>query len=177
MHRLFHLPVLLSAALLSLCPDAEGATPPPGMTISSIESGKKDIPQPYWIGVFGSPDTAVACVKLQTITSISKHSYLIDNKIPVKEVTIDTLGNHAIRIYCFHHPAEERLAEKLSNTRSLAREKTSGVTAPLPGKKYPEGTCSHNVEFLISDGKVLDDIYQSLITAWTTNRGCTFRTP
>lgn len=177
MRCLFHLPVLLSAALLSLYPDADGATPPPGMVISSIESGKKDIPQPYWIGVFGSPDTAVVCVMLRTITSISKHSYLIDNKIPVKEVTIDTQGNHAIRIYSFHHPAEDKLGEKLSNTRALAREKTSEVSAPLPGKKYPEGTCSHNVEFLVTDGKVLDDLYQSLITAWATNKGCTFRTP
>lgn len=176
MRCLFHLPILLSTALLSLSPGAGGAAPPPGMVISSVESGEKDITQPYWIGVFGSSDTAAVCVKLQTITSISKHSYLIDNKIPVKEVTIDTLGNHAIRIYCFHHPAEEKLGEKLSNTRSLARGKMSGASAPLPGKKYPEGTCSHNVEFLITDGKVLDDIYQSLITAWATNQGCTFRT-
>jgi hypothetical protein len=111
---------------------------------------------------------------LDTIVSVSKHTYSVDNVV-VKECTIDTRGNNSIRFYCMNNTEQsQKMLERTKNTRKLIDSKTGGLTSK-PAKKFPEGTYSHNVEYLIDDPKKIDDIYESALNAVIKNRGCTFK--
>jgi ribosomal protein L2 len=105
---------------------------------------------------------------------VSKHTYNVGTQT-VREVTIDTIGNNSIRIYCMNvNEQQQRFKERLSNTRELIDSKTGNATK-LPNKKFPEGTYSHNIEYQVEDVATLDKIYDSVMNAIIKNRGCTLR--
>ena len=119
-------------------------------------------------------------VALDRITSISKHSYIIDGNISVTEVVIDTSGNALTRFY-YLEPAGQGTANLGANISQRGKElldkvsQRTGVNAnSAVVKQYPETTHAKTVEFRISDGIALDALFNSARTAWINGRGKKF---
>ncbi len=167
---------LLALALAALCSPlaAAPAQQQDRLGLGDAKAGEASASNTFWTCIVGNPGAAVTMVKLSTITSVSKQTYMLDNSIQMREVTIDTLGNNSIRFYCTSSQRANTMAGRVSNARSLVDKYSEGGTR-YPGKKYPEGTHSHNVEYQVSSPATLDQIYDSVANAWQKNRGCTLR--
>ncbi len=166
------LPLILLALAALAGPLA--AAPQDRLGLGDTKAGESTSAPQFWTCIVGDPGAAVTMVKLSTITSVSKQTYMLDNSIQMREVTIDTIGNNTIRFYCTSSARANTMAGRVSNARNLVDKYTEGGTR-YPGKKYPEGTHSHNVEFQVSSPSTLDQIYDSVANAWQKNRGCTLR--
>ena len=119
-------------------------------------------------------------VALDRITSISKHSYIIDGNISVTEVVIDTSGNALTRFYYLEPAAQgtSDLGAKISQRGKELLDQMSertGVNAnSAVVKQYPTTTHAKTVEFHISDSITLDALFNSARTAWINGRGKKF---
>ncbi len=142
--------------------------------LGDTKAGEASASNTFWTCIVGDPSEAVTMVKLSTITSVSKQTYMLDNSIQMREVTIDTIGNNTIRFYCASSARANIMASRMSNARDLVDKYTEKATR-YPGKKYPEGTHSHNVEYQVASPSTLDQIYDSVANAWQKNKGCTLR--
>ncbi len=161
-------------ALAAFCLPLSAAETPDRLNLNKAKEGEAATPAAFWTCIVGCPCDAVTMVKLENITSVSKQTYLLNNSIKMREVTIDTKGNNSIRFYCTASKQAKSAASRVSNARSLVESHTDGSTR-FPGKKYPEGTYSHNVEYQVSSTEALDTIFDSVANAWQKNKGCTLR--
>ena len=142
--------------------------------LSNLKDGETPIGGKFWICCIGSTENAVTSVRLDTITSVSKHSYYIEGVL-IREVTIDTAGNNSIRIYCLKaSDAAARAANRTRQTRELVEGRT-GISGDIPTKKFPEGTYSHNIEYQVRKVDDLDTIYNSVMNAILRNKGCALK--
>lgn len=158
--------------LTALC--AQPAAAQERINYDDIKDGEQNVSYKFWVCVVGCPKQAVTAVRLDTITSVSKHTYSVDNVV-VKECTIDTRGNNSIRFYCMNNSDySKKMSDRTKNTRKLIDSKTGGLTTK-PTKAIPDGIYSHNIEYLIDDPKKIDDIYESALNAVIKNRGCTYK--
>lgn len=172
MKHLFTATVLAAAGLL--LPVSTAQAQQPRITFNDTQNGENAVNYKFWVCIFGCPKEAITSVRLDTITSVSKHTYNIANQ-QIREVTIDTTGNNSIRIYCMNVNKEQlRYKDRLKNTRELLESKT-GTSSDYPSKKFPEGTYSHNVEYQVENVETLDKIYESVINAVIKNKGCTLK--
>ncbi len=167
-HRLLcSLSALLCLAALPLSAAAESEKDRLGFS-KVAEGESKGCCANCWTCIIDGPETAMTVVKLSSITSISKQTYLLEGSQRILEVTIDTEGNNSIRFYCLSSERAARMADRASTARSLADRHTEGATH-LPAKKYPEGTHSHNIEFQLSSPAQVHRIYESATHAWVKN--------
>lgn len=128
----------------------------------------------FWICTIGDSKAAMTAIRLDSITSVSKHTYNIGAQT-IREVTIDTTGNNSVRIYCLNaNQQANRYAERAKNARQMLDSKT-GAAANYPSKKFPEGTYSHNIEFQVDSVDDLEKIYNSVMKAVISNKGCNFK--
>lgn len=124
----------------------------------------------FWICTVGNAKQARTAIRVDSIVSVNKHSYSVNNVV-VKECTIDTLGNNSIRFYCMNNNEQvAKMKERTSNTQKLIDSKTGGLTT-LPAKAFPEGTYSHNIEYMLDSPSDIDKIYDSALNAVIKNRG------
>ncbi len=166
---------LLALAVAALCAPLPAASAQQDrLGLGDTKAGESSSSPQFWTCIVSNPGAAVTMVKLSTITSVSKQTYMLDNSIQMREVTIDTLGNNTIRFYCTSSTRANNMASRVSTARGLVDKYTEGGTR-YPGKKYPEGTHSHNVEYQVNSPSTLDQIYDSVANAWQKNRGCTLR--
>jgi len=121
-------------------------------------------------------------VALGTITSISKHSYVLDGTLFVSEVTIDTTGNSLARFY-FIEPISsdtkfnvvQRLQSTLGKVQEKAGEYSGTKIDELAQKTYPHTTHAKTIEFRILTEQELGALFSSVYRAWDTGKGRTFR--
>lgn len=170
-----HLTQLLATSMVCLAPlTTQTAAAQERITYVNVEDGEQNVNYKFWVCIVGCPKQAVTAVRLDTIVSVNKHTYTVDGVV-VKECTIDTRGNNSIRFYCMNNTEySQKMSDRTKNTRKLIDSKTGGLTTK-PAKKFPEGTYSHNVEYLIDAPNKIDDIYESALNAVIRNRGCTFK--
>ncbi len=109
---------------------------------------------PYWEASYEDPEEGMIYLRLDQIVSVSLHNYMLDGKIPISELTIDTTGNHSIRFYTSLVPSQKRVSDAI-NKRGL----------PQVGKQYPQETLSHSIEYYVDDPDTLRALYASLIHA------------
>ena len=164
----------IGALLLTATPAQAQEQTQDRLNLNNAQKGEHPVNYKFWVCIFGNAKTAVTSVRLDTISSVSKHTYNVGTQT-VREVTIDTIGNNSIRIYCMNvNEQQQRFKERLSNTRELIDSKTGNATK-LPNKKFPEGTYSHNIEYQVENVETLDKIYESVINAVIKNKGCTLK--
>ncbi|HIX89109.1 MAG TPA: hypothetical protein H9976_08345 [Candidatus Akkermansia intestinavium] len=164
----------LMAALLCL-PLGAATNNDTKSTFDVDKSGQHDSQyKQFWVGIFDSKGTAQVCVKLALIVSVNIHTYMLDGATKITECTIDTLGNNSIRIYGTGSEQVQRNLSRLSNTRELIDSKTGGATR-YPGRKFPEGAYSHNVEFQVDSAAEVQAVYESVLNAWLKNKGCIYK--
>jgi len=102
-------------------------------------------------------------VALSAISSVSKHTYVIDGSLRVTEVVVDTTGNSLARFY-YIIPVSD---DADSNVAGRITER---------GRDILETTTTHakTVEFRISDEGDLDKLLGSVRKAWMNGNGKKF---
>lgn len=120
-------------------------------------------------------------VALDRISSISKHTYIIDGTLRVTEVVIDTNGNSLARFYYIIPVSEDSGSNMGANLTTRAKElldkagERTGVNAnTIVSKQYPTTTHAKTVEFRVSDEGYLDKLYGSVRKAWVNGKGVKF---
>jgi len=117
-------------------------------------------------------------VRLDTISSVSEHQYLVDGA-RVYEVTVDTTGSQAARFY-YLEPATDggplsmgqaamERAKELAKTVT-ARTGTDAVWDDVI-KIYPDTTHARTAEYRLQDRDVLTKIYNHVHRVWAEERG------
>lgn len=124
-------------------------------------------------------------VKLERISAISRHQYVLDGAVIVDEVTVDALGQALARFY-FIKPlsdaasgssvaaAAARLAERGRNLAENAAERAGTDIHNMVVKKFPDTTHSHTLEYRLLSEAELSALYKSVSTALHKGRGRNF---
>ncbi len=120
-------------------------------------------------------------VALDRISSISKHTYVIDGTLRVTEVVIDTNGNSLARFYYIIPVSEDSgsnvgggLTTRAKELLDKAGERTGVNGNTIVSKQYPTTTHAKTVEFRVSDEGDLDKLYSNVRKAWTRGKGNKF---
>ncbi|MBQ7317730.1 MAG: hypothetical protein IJW91_02225, partial [Phascolarctobacterium sp.] len=75
-----HLTQLLAMALTGLSAmTAMPAAAQDRITYADVEDGEKNVSYKFWVCIVGCPKQAVTAVRLDTIVSVNKHTYSVDN--------------------------------------------------------------------------------------------------
>ena len=122
--------------------------------------------KPFWTA---NLPTGATSILMPNIISVNLHTYMLDGSVRMIEMTVDTIGNNSIRFYAYTGEQANTWKERLSSTRDLVDSKTGGATR-LPGRKFPEGAYSHNVEFQLDSEAQVRQLYKSLMDSWTKTK-------
>jgi hypothetical protein len=121
-------------------------------------------------------------VRLGSITSVSKHSYVLDATLLVTEVTVDTTGTALARFYYIEpitkdttFNALDRLQRRAEELRQRGQKRTGTRADEMAQKSYPATTHARTIEFRIMNEVELNALYSSVHRAWVSNKGRNFR--
>jgi hypothetical protein len=121
-------------------------------------------------------------VNLGAITSVSKHSYVLDGTILVTEVTVDTTGTALARFYYIEPITKDttfnalaRLQKRAEQLRNRGQQRSGTKADEMVQKSYPTTTHARAIEFRIMNEVELNALYGSLYRAWNSGKGRTFR--
>ena len=135
-------------------------------------------PTRFWQVSVAGGDYMVA---LDRISSISKHTYVIDGGLRVTEVVIDTNGNSLVRFYYIIPVSEDSgstvgagLTSRAQELLNKAGERTGVNGNTVVAKQYPTTTHAKTVEFRVSDEGNLDKLYGNIRKAWIKGKGNKF---
>lgn len=149
-------------------------TPPP--TTRNNASGNV---RGIWQATLAGGEYAVSTDR---ITSVSRHSYLLDGALVVDEVTIDTVGQALAR---FYHITPVGAQGTAGGTAGAAIERGKGMLdsvgqragADLENmviKKYPVTTHAKSIEYRIATQQELTNLFESAKQAWQSGQGGSF---
>jgi len=118
-------------------------------------------------------------VSLSSISSVSKHSYVIDGGLKVSEVIVDTNGNSLARFYYITpvtgDSALGSLTERSKELLDTAGGRTTGTKpSTIVAKQFPTTTHAKTVEFRLSSEKELDRLLNSVRRSWMNNNEIRF---
>ncbi|MEO1833269.1 MAG: hypothetical protein ACPIG7_02765 [Akkermansiaceae bacterium] len=121
-------------------------------------------------------------VNLGAITSVSKHSYVLDGTLLVTEATVDTTGTALARFYYIEPITKDttfnalaRIQKRAEQLRNRGQSRTGTKADEMAQKSYPTTTHARTIEFRIMNEVELNALYGSLYQAWTSGKGRTFR--
>lgn len=121
-------------------------------------------------------------VRLGSITSLSKHSYVLDGSLLVTEVTIDTSGTALARFYYIEpitkdttFNALDRIQKRAEQLRQRGQNRSGTKADEMAQKTYPATTHAKTIEFRIMNEVELNALYQSARRAWISGKGRNFR--
>lgn len=121
-------------------------------------------------------------VNLGAITSVSKHSYVLDGTLLVTEATVDTTGTALARFYYIEPITKDttfnalaRIQKRAEELRNRGQSRTGTKADEMAQKSYPTTTHARTIEFRIMNEVELNALYKSLYQAWTSGKGRTFR--
>lgn len=132
-----------------------------------------------WQATLAGGEYAVSTDK---ITSVSRHSYLLDGALIVDEVTVDTIGQALARFYFMTPVGAQGTA---GGTAGAAMERGKGMLdsvgqragADLENmviKKYPLTTHAKTIEYRLSTQQELTNLFESAKQAWQSGQGGQF---
>ena len=121
-------------------------------------------------------------VGLGSITSVSKHSYVLDGTLLVTEVTVDTTGTALARFYYIEpitkdttFNALDRLQKRADQLRQRGHNRSGTKADEMAQKSYPTTTHARTIEFRMMNEVELNALYRSLYRSWISGKGRTFR--
>ena len=161
---------LLLTAVLTF---AQAPTPP--ATPGEDESNPR-----FWQASFANGGHYL--VKLDRISSASKHEYIGNGTARVVEVTIGTDTAVVSRFYYFEPVGKDAAISAVNvvvnRVEEVAKDAASRVS-PTAGrnvmKDYPNTTHAHTVEYALQSEAALSSLYTSLMQAINTGRGRTWK--
>ncbi len=117
--------------------------------------------------------------RLNTITSISQHQYIVDGAARVFEVTVDTSGSQTARFYYIEAVGEGSPLSIGKNAIDRIKSVAEGVTSRAGAdevwtqvvKNYPTTTHARTAEFRVDSKEVLDIIYKHVHRFWAEEKG------
>lgn len=157
-----------SAALAQDRPDAPAA--------SDAEDGQQPGIAGFW-EVETSSGRFVA--RLDQITSVTEHQYLIDGAVRVYECTVDTSGGQTARFY-YLEPVTENSSvttgsatiNRLKDLANQAADKAGiGDIDDVVTKHYPETTHAKTSEYRLSNKETVGQIYEHVRRVWAEEKG------
>lgn len=175
--------ILLAAVATLACAHAQ-VTPP----FQPKEEGQPEKPERasnekgFWQAKVNGGEYAVA---VEHITSVSRHSYVLDGTVLVDEVTIDTSGQALARFYYLsplsaktHAPGSAGEAAERGKEILASEGKREGVDLDtMVFKKYPDTTHAKSIEYRIGSESELAKLYKSAMKAWQSGDGGQYTPP
>ena len=143
-------------------------------------SSSEQIPSRFWKATLPGGEYMVA---LNSISSIAKHTYIVDGAARVFEVTVADKSSAIARFY-FIEPvtdsspinAGQVVLDRLKSVTKEASERLgAGDVWDQVIKNYPSSTHAKTVEFRLSVKSNIDSIYSSIARAWERGRGENFK--
>ncbi len=121
-------------------------------------------------------------IALGAITSISKHTYVLDGSLLVTEVSIDSTGNALARFYYIepittgtNFDSIARIQERLKELQKKGQQRVGGTKVDeMAQKSYPTTTHAKTIEFRVMNEIALDALYNSAYRAWDEGKGRKF---
>lgn len=144
--------------------------------VSAQESGESQGQSGFWeISCNGGS----FCARLDTISSLSQHEYVIDGAVKVYECTVGTTGGLIARFY-FIEPVGASNS-RLSTSESLQRLKDAangvsqkagmGDVESIVTKHYPDTTHAKTSEYRFKYKDTIGRIYAHAHRVWAEERG------
>lgn len=136
---------------------------------------------PYWkCELYGDN---VFFARLNSIASVSIHTYNVDGVLNVDEVTVSTVGSAVARFYYIAKPTEEvpsSIPQKLSDRAESLLKKAAGKVGAADDlygvqKIFPQTTHARIIEYRLREKKHVKEIYESLEVSLRRYRSATFR--
>lgn len=149
-----------------------GQQPPPQQGQSgTLEDGLKG----FWEIILNGGRFVV---RLDTISSVSQHQYLVDGA-RVYEVTVDTTGSQAARFYYLEPMTDGNPLSIAKTALDRAKDVAQGVTDRTGTsevwdqviKTYPDTTHARTAEYRLQNRAVLTTIYNHIHKVWAQERG------
>jgi len=117
--------------------------------------------------------------RLDTISSVSQHQYIVDGAARVYEVTIDTNGSQTARFYYIEPVGENSPLSIGKNAIDRLKSVAEGATSRTGMdevwtqviKNYPATTHARTAEYRIQSKGILDTIYGHVRKVWAQERG------
>lgn len=124
-------------------------------------------------------------VSTERITSVSRHSYLLDGALLVDEVTIDTTGQALARFYFITPVGATGTAgstagaaiEKGKGLLDSAGQRLGGDLENMVIKKYPDTTHAKTIEYRLPTQAELANLFASAKQAWQSGQGGQYSAP
>lgn len=117
--------------------------------------------------------------RLDQISSVSEHQYVIDNAVRVYECTVDTDGGQTARFY-FIEPvtASSSLSSgsaTMNRIKGIANKASdrlgTGDVDALVTKHYPDTTHAKTSEYRMKNKQTITQIYNHVHRVWARERG------
>ena len=117
--------------------------------------------------------------RLDQISSVSQHEYLIDGAVRVFECTVDTNGGQTARFY-YLEPITESVptasgSAAAGRLREIANQSASkaglGEFESMVTKHYPDTTHAKTSEYRLRKKETVAQIYQHARRVWAEERG------
>ncbi len=117
--------------------------------------------------------------RLDHISSVSQHEYLIDGAVRVYECTVDTTGGQTARFYYLEPITDSSSittgSATINRLKDLANQATNkvgiGDVEALVTKHYPDTTHAKTTEFRLQNKATVGQIYDHLRRVWAEERG------
>jgi len=169
--------------LSTLCGEihAQNSTPPAN---PEEQDGVTDQQQRdrFWEANVGGGQYMVA---LSSISSISRHRYILDGSLLVDEVTVDTNGQTPARFYFITPVTDEmrgsgigaaagRIVDRGKEMVERGGQVTGTRVHEMVQKKFPQTTHAKQIEYRVMSSQALGQLYNSVRTAWREGRGRVF---
>jgi hypothetical protein len=169
--------LVLSAVLAAFVPLEAQVTPPfqpkdgaePSQPAES--AGEPAVVKGFWQARLAGGEYAVATDR---ITSVSRHSYVLDGTLLVDEVTIDTTGQALARFYFLSPLAAKNSGMGVEQGKGFLDAARRGAGADddhMVIKKYPDTTHAKSIEYRISSQAELAKVFNSAKQAWQSGKG------
>ena len=117
--------------------------------------------------------------RLDQISSVSQHEYVIDNAVRVYECTVDTVGGQTARFY-FIEPVTASSSitsgsatmNRLKDVANKASNRLgTGDVDALVTKHYPDTTHAKTSEYRMKNKATIGQIYNHVHRVWARERG------
>ncbi len=117
--------------------------------------------------------------RLDHISSVSQHDYVIDGTVKVYECTVDTTGGMTARFYYIEPvtagssvSAGSAAYNQLRNVANKVTKKTSGMDMDvIVTKNYPTTTHAKTAEYRLKYKDTISKIYEHAHRVWAEERG------
>lgn len=118
-------------------------------------------------------------VRLDMISSVSEHEYLIDGAVRVFECTVDTTGGQTARFYYLEPVTESSSVTTGSATLNRIKDLTNKATEKVGignvdtvvTKNYPTTTHAKTTEFRLQNKVTIQQIYEHAHRVWAQEKG------